>query len=113
MDVILQIPDELAERLKSSGRDLARRAFEALVLDEYKLGHLTRTELFALLGLGSTVEMAEFLQAHGIEKVDSCADEKQQRQKRAQAAAEAIREMSKGVTLGDLKIKDLINEGRQ
>jgi prevent-host-death family protein len=31
---------------------------------------------------------------------------------RARAAARRIREMRKGVTLGGLKIKDLINEGR-
>ena len=31
----------------------------------------------------------------------------------ARRAAEAILEMSKGVTLGGLKIKDLINEGRR
>jgi prevent-host-death family protein len=30
----------------------------------------------------------------------------------ARSAAQRIRAMSKGVTLGDLKIKDLINEGR-
>lgn len=31
----------------------------------------------------------------------------------ARAAAQRIREMSKGVTLGGIKIKDLINEGRR
>jgi prevent-host-death family protein len=31
---------------------------------------------------------------------------------KARAAAQRIREMSKGVTLGGFKIKDLINEGR-
>jgi prevent-host-death family protein len=31
----------------------------------------------------------------------------------ARAAAQGIREMSKGVTLGGLKIKDLITEGRR
>jgi prevent-host-death family protein len=31
----------------------------------------------------------------------------------ARAAARRIREMSKGITLGGLRIKDLINEGRQ
>jgi prevent-host-death family protein len=31
----------------------------------------------------------------------------------ARAAAEAIRQMSKGVTLGGLKIKDLIADGRR
>jgi prevent-host-death family protein len=32
---------------------------------------------------------------------------------KARAAAEAIKKMSKGVTLGGLKIKDLIEEGRK
>lgn len=32
---------------------------------------------------------------------------------RARAAAERIKEISKGVTLGGLKIKDLIEEGRK
>lgn len=31
----------------------------------------------------------------------------------AQAAARKIREMSKGVTLGDIPIRDLIDEGRR
>ncbi|MEQ1889930.1 MAG: type II toxin-antitoxin system prevent-host-death family antitoxin [Alphaproteobacteria bacterium] len=31
---------------------------------------------------------------------------------KARAAAEGLREASRGVTLGGLKIKDLINEGR-
>ncbi len=31
----------------------------------------------------------------------------------ARAAAQEIREMSRGVTLGGLKIKDMINEGRR
>jgi prevent-host-death family protein len=31
----------------------------------------------------------------------------------ARAAANSIREMSKGVTLGGLRIKELINEGRR
>lgn len=31
----------------------------------------------------------------------------------ARAAAAGIREMSNGVTLGGLKIKDLVNEGRR
>jgi hypothetical protein len=39
-------------------------------------------------------------------------DQKRERQDLAHEAAQAIREMSKGVTLGGLKIKDLINEGR-
>jgi Arc/MetJ-type ribon-helix-helix transcriptional regulator len=33
--------------------------------------------------------------------------------KKAQAAAASIRELRKGVTLGGLKIKDLVTEGRR
>ncbi|MBV8451666.1 MAG: hypothetical protein JOZ29_05260 [Deltaproteobacteria bacterium] len=38
---------------------------------------------------------------------------KAQRLRAAQEAAQAIRQMSRGVWLGGLKIKDLINEGRR
>jgi Arc/MetJ-type ribon-helix-helix transcriptional regulator len=38
--------------------------------------------------------------------------EKQERVRRAQAAAAKIRELSRGLSLGGLKVKDLIEEGR-
>ena len=39
-------------------------------------------------------------------------DRSEHDREKARRAADAIIEMSKGVTLGGLKIKDLINEGR-
>jgi hypothetical protein len=38
MNVTLEIPDDVAERLTAAGDDLSRRALEALVLEEYKRG---------------------------------------------------------------------------
>ncbi len=112
MDVTLHIPDEFAQRLKAAGGDLSRRALEALALEEYKLGHLTTAELRGLLGLETPGEMDGFLKSHGVSGTAMLDDQKQDRHDLARAAAQGIREMSKGVTLGGLKIKDLINEGR-
>ncbi len=81
-------------------------------LEEYKLGHLTAADLCGLLSLGTPADMDGFLKAHGVSGTAMLDDQKRERQELARAAAQGIREMSKGVTLGGLKITDLINEGR-
>jgi hypothetical protein len=50
MQVTVDIPDDLAERLKAAGGDLSRRALESFVLEEYKRARLTKPELRRLLG---------------------------------------------------------------
>jgi len=60
-----------------------------------------------LLGLATPAEMEGFLKAHSVSAAAAPDDEKRERQELARAAAQDIREMSKGVTLGGLKIKDL------
>jgi uncharacterized protein YgbK (DUF1537 family) len=66
MNVTIEIPDEVARRLMAAGGDLSRRALEALALDEYKLGHLTKPELRRLLGFGTRYALDGFLKAHGV-----------------------------------------------
>jgi Uncharacterised protein family (UPF0175) len=66
MDVTLHILDEFAQRLIARGGDLSRRAFEALALDEYKLGHLTIAELRRRLGFATRAALDSFLKAHGV-----------------------------------------------
>jgi hypothetical protein len=65
MDITLHIPDELARLLGSTG-EIERRALEALALEEYKLGHLTKPELRRLLGFGTRSKLDEFLKAHDV-----------------------------------------------
>jgi hypothetical protein len=65
MNLVVRIPDDLAERLGAAS-DLERRALEALALEEFKLGHLTKPELRRLLGLETLNEMDGFLKAHGV-----------------------------------------------
>jgi hypothetical protein len=123
MDIILHIPDELARLIGTTG-DIERRALEALTLAEYQAGRLTRPELRRLLGFESRFELDGFLEAHGINEgmapaefareqqdLDRPFPDEVRREKARQAAANIIARR-KGVTLGGLKIKDLINEGR-
>ena len=53
MELAVQIPDDLASRMSASGGDLSRRALEALALQEFRSGHITKPELRRLLGFGT------------------------------------------------------------
>jgi hypothetical protein len=66
MNVTVQIPDELAERLTAAGGDLSRRALEAFALEEFKSGRLTKPELRRLLGYETRAALDGFLKAHGV-----------------------------------------------
>ena len=61
----MHIPDELARLLGSTG-EIERRPLEALALEEYKLGHLTKPELRRVLGFGTRAKLDEFLKAHDV-----------------------------------------------
>ncbi len=65
MEITLRIPDELARLLGTIG-EIERRALEALALEEFRLGHLNRTELRRLLGFGTRAKLDEFLAAHEV-----------------------------------------------
>ena len=66
MELTVQIPDELASRMSASGGDLSRRALEALALEEFKSGRITKPELRRLLGFGTRYQLDGFLKAHDV-----------------------------------------------
>ena len=66
MDLIVRIPDDLAERLAATSGDLSRRAVEALAVEEYRANRLTKPELRRLLGFGTRAELDGFFKEHGI-----------------------------------------------
>ena len=119
MNLTLPIPDDLAERLGANGADLTRRALEALAVEEYRAGHLTDADLCRMLGLSAGDDLLLFLRAHGLSGAASLAfgarieGRPGPDREAARAAAQRIRAMRKGVTLGGVCIKDLINEGRR
>jgi uncharacterized protein YgbK (DUF1537 family) len=79
MNLIVQIPDDVARRLAAAGGDLSRRALEALALEEYKLGHLTKPELRRLLGFGTRDALDGFLKAHDVFETYSLDDLERER----------------------------------
>ncbi len=121
MEITLQIPDELARLLGTTG-EIERRALEALALEEYKIGHLSKLELRRLLGFATSEALDNFLRVHGAyglakaarkrAEPAAAAPDEARRAKARQAAANIIAR-GKGVRLGGIKIKDLINEGRR
>lgn len=66
MDVTLQIPDDLAQRLGASPADLSRRALEALAAEEYRQGHLNKPDLRRLFGFETSYEIDGFLKSHNV-----------------------------------------------
>ena len=66
MNVNLEIPDDLAQRLRAAGVDLSRRALEGFALEEYKAGRITKAELRQLLGIETRYELDGFLKEHEV-----------------------------------------------
>jgi hypothetical protein len=123
MNFVVHIPDDIAERL-SAGGDVERQALEALAAEAYHSGRLTKPEISRLLGFKFVDEFDGFLKTHGVPEPSAVAEveRKQQhlselwpdeaRRCAARAAAANIIARRKGVTLGGLTIKELVNEGR-
>jgi hypothetical protein len=66
MEFTVQVPDDLAGRILAFGGDLPRRALEALALEEFKTGHITKPELRRLLGFATRFQLDGFLKAHNV-----------------------------------------------
>ena len=66
MNLTVEIPDDLANLLSANGGDVARRALEALALDEYKQGHLTEDALRRMLGFSTRYQLDGFLKDHEV-----------------------------------------------
>ncbi len=66
MNLMLPIPDDLAQRLGADGSDVVRRALEAFAAAEYQASRLTHHELRRLLGFGTHAELDGFLKGRGF-----------------------------------------------
>jgi hypothetical protein len=65
MNLMLHIPDDLAARLSASG-DVERQALEALAVEAYRFGRLTKPELRRLLGFETRAALDAVLKAHEV-----------------------------------------------
>lgn len=109
MNVILLIPDDFAARF-GSGADLGRRAFEALALEEYRAGRITRPEMQRLLGFPDEAGLANFLATHGI---GSPVAVEARTQSEGREIVEKFIAFRAGKRLDRLNVINLIREGRR
>ncbi len=79
MEVILHIPDEIADHLAVAGSDLPRRALESFALEELRAGRITEPELCRVLGL-ERLQMDGFLKAHNVYEDYTLEDFEKERQ---------------------------------
>jgi Uncharacterised protein family (UPF0175) len=66
MQVLLEIPDELAEPLTPVGQEPARAALEAFGLEAYRQRRISAYQLRTLLGIQSRYELDGFLKEHQV-----------------------------------------------
>ena len=66
MQVIVDIPDEIAGRLVPEGVDLARTMLEDRTAQAYREGRLTTEQVRRALGFATRFEVEPFLRKHEI-----------------------------------------------
>jgi predicted HTH domain antitoxin len=66
MQVTVEIPDDMARKLTSAGRDPARTMLEAVAIEGYRSGALTTYQTQRLLGFETRFELDGFLKAHNV-----------------------------------------------
>lgn len=65
MQITLDIPDELIDSLRESGKEISRLALEALAAEGYRDQRLSEFEVRCLLGFDTRMEVHAFLKEHG------------------------------------------------
>ena len=78
MNLTFDIPDPLAKQLGASPAELSRRALEALAVESYRSGRLSRGQVRQMLGL-SWHANEEFLAQNGCDRHYTLEDLEQDR----------------------------------
>jgi predicted HTH domain antitoxin len=66
MQVTVEIPDDMAQKLTPAGQDPARTTLEAIAIEGYRSGALTASQTRRLLGFETRYELDGFLKAHNV-----------------------------------------------
>ena len=66
MQVSIELPEDIAEGLRTRWKDLPRHTLEALALEGYRSGALTESQVRRVLGFKTRLEVNSFLKDHGV-----------------------------------------------
>ncbi len=65
MQIVFDLPEDIARELEAGGGDLSRAALEGLALEGYRSGRLSESQVRRLLNFGTRYEVHGFLKEHG------------------------------------------------
>jgi hypothetical protein len=65
MAIMVQLPQDIENQLRSEWKDLERHALEGLVTEAFRCGKLSSHEVAEILGLGNRWEAVRFLEERG------------------------------------------------
>ena len=66
MQITIEVPDDIAQRLRQQWEDIPRHVLESLVLADYQARVLTLDQVRRLLGYATRFEVHGFLKEHGV-----------------------------------------------
>jgi predicted HTH domain antitoxin len=66
MQVTVEIPDDMAQRLVAPGQEPARTTLEAVAIEEYRTGALTASQTRRWLGFETLYELDGFLKVRNV-----------------------------------------------
>ncbi|MBD2777393.1 UPF0175 family protein [Iningainema tapete] len=66
MQITIEIPDEIAQRLDQAWGSLSRRLLEIVVADAYRCGEISTAEVRRILQLPTRMETHAFLKRMGV-----------------------------------------------
>lgn len=66
MQIMLDLPEDIAQGLESKWKDLPRAALESLALEAYRSHALTSAQLRRLLGFATRLQVDAFLKEHEV-----------------------------------------------
>jgi hypothetical protein len=66
MQITLDLPEDVAQRLSARWRDLPRAALESLAVEAYRAELLTAEQVRLVLGYSTRMQVDEFLKQHQV-----------------------------------------------
>ncbi len=66
MQVIIDLPEDIARQLQAHEQDVERSVLEAIALENYRSGKLTQAQVRKMLGFQTDLQVDAFLKAHKV-----------------------------------------------
>ncbi|MGB9180493.1 MAG: UPF0175 family protein [Pyrinomonadaceae bacterium] len=66
MQVIIDLPEDIARLLQANQQSVERSVLEAIALEGYRSGKLTQAQVRKILGFQTALQVDAFLKAHDV-----------------------------------------------